>query len=118
MAAPSRIRWAVELREPSWLHDDVFEVLQRHGAALCVHDLLEDHPFLLTTDWTYVRFHGPDALVRKYYGAYGYRRLRRWVGRLDEVSAPTPDDYPYGPFGEKQRGRYVDSSEQVIRELS
>jgi aryl-alcohol dehydrogenase-like predicted oxidoreductase len=37
---------------------------------------------------------------------------------LDEVSAPTPDDYPYGPFGEKQRGRYVDSSEQVIRELS
>ena len=38
--------------------------------------------------------------------------------RLDDVSAPTPDDYPYGPFGEKQRGRYVDSSEQVIRELS
>jgi aryl-alcohol dehydrogenase-like predicted oxidoreductase len=38
--------------------------------------------------------------------------------RLDDVSAPTPDDYPYGPFGEKQRGRYVDSSEQVIVELS
>ena len=38
--------------------------------------------------------------------------------RLDEVSAPTPDDYPYGPFGDKQRGRYVDSSEQVISELS
>jgi aryl-alcohol dehydrogenase-like predicted oxidoreductase len=38
--------------------------------------------------------------------------------RLDDVSAPTPDDYPYGPFGEKQRGRYVDSSEQVIRELT
>lgn len=38
--------------------------------------------------------------------------------RLDDVSAPTPDDYPYGSFGEKQRGRYVDSSEQVIRELS
>jgi aryl-alcohol dehydrogenase-like predicted oxidoreductase len=38
--------------------------------------------------------------------------------RLDDVSAPTPDDYPYGPFGEKQRGRYVDSSEQVIAELT
>ena len=38
--------------------------------------------------------------------------------RLDDLSAPTPDDYPYGPFGEKQRGRYVDSSDQVIRELS
>ena len=37
---------------------------------------------------------------------------------LDDVSAPTPDDYPYGPFGEKQRGRYINSSEQVISELS
>ena len=36
---------------------------------------------------------------------------------LDEVSAPTPNDYPYGPFGEKQRGRYVDSSDQAIGEL-
>jgi uncharacterized protein YecE (DUF72 family) len=25
----------------------------RHRAALCVHDLLADHPFELTTDWTY-----------------------------------------------------------------
>jgi aldo/keto reductase family protein len=40
------------------------------------------------------------------------------TARLDEISAPTPNDYPYGPFGEKQRGRYVDSSEQVISELS
>ena len=56
---PTTMRWAVELRDPSWLHDDVFEVLRRHGAALCIHDLLADHPFELTTDWTYVRFHGP-----------------------------------------------------------
>lgn len=38
--------------------------------------------------------------------------------RLTDVSAPTPNDYPYGPFGIKQRGRYVDSSDQVIRELT
>jgi aryl-alcohol dehydrogenase-like predicted oxidoreductase len=36
---------------------------------------------------------------------------------LDEVSAPKPNDYPYGPFGVKQRDRYVDSSEQAIAEL-
>jgi aryl-alcohol dehydrogenase-like predicted oxidoreductase len=39
------------------------------------------------------------------------------TARLDEVSAPTPNDYPYGPFGVKQRDRYVDSSDQVIGEL-
>jgi aryl-alcohol dehydrogenase-like predicted oxidoreductase len=40
------------------------------------------------------------------------------TGRLDDVSAPTPNDYPYGPFGVKQRDRYVDSSDQAIRELT
>lgn len=43
--APRSIRWAVELREPSWLHDDVFDVLRRHNAALRIHDLAESHPF-------------------------------------------------------------------------
>ena len=38
--------------------------------------------------------------------------------RLDDVSAPTSNDYPYGPFGVKQRDRYVDSSDQAIRELT
>ena len=55
-------------------------MLRRHGAALCIHDLLADHPWELTTDWTYVRFHGPDALDQPYHGAYGGRRLWR-VGR-------------------------------------
>ena len=32
--APRSMRWAVELRDPSWLHDDVFELLHRYDAAL------------------------------------------------------------------------------------
>jgi aryl-alcohol dehydrogenase-like predicted oxidoreductase len=39
------------------------------------------------------------------------------TARLDTVSAPVSNDYPYGPFGMKQRDRYVDSSDQVIGEL-
>jgi uncharacterized protein YecE (DUF72 family) len=93
--APPTTRWAVEVRERSWLHDEIYDVLARHHAALCVHDLLEDHPFVLTTDWTYLRFHGPDALVRKYYGAYGYRRLRQWATRLSDVLDSGRDVYCY-----------------------
>ena len=98
--APTTMRWAVELREPSWLHDDVFEVLRRHGAALCIHDLLERHPWERTADWTYVRFHGPDALVRKYWGRYGPDRLRgpadrmrRWLDEGIDVHAYFNNDY-------------------------
>ncbi len=39
------------------------------------------------------------------------------ISQLDAVSAPTPDEYPYGRFGSLQRDRYIDSSEQALREL-
>jgi uncharacterized protein YecE (DUF72 family) len=94
-AAPTTMRWAVELREPSWVHDDVFEVLRRHGAALCLHDLLPDHPVEFTTDWTYVRFHGPDAIVRPYQGRYGTERLRSWAERLGPVLERGDDVHAY-----------------------
>jgi uncharacterized protein YecE (DUF72 family) len=80
--APSSMRWAVELRDPSWLRDEVYDVLARHRAALCIHDLLADHPWVRTTDWTYVRFHGPHAREEKYVGRYTGRRLWRTADRL------------------------------------
>jgi uncharacterized protein YecE (DUF72 family) len=81
-ATPPDLQWAVEVRDASWLHDDVYATLQRHGAALCIHDLLPDHPWVRTTDWTYLRFHGPDASAHAYHGRYTGRRLRAVVKRL------------------------------------
>lgn len=93
--APPDIRWAVELRDPSWVHDDVFAVLERHGAALCLHDLLPDHPWVLTTTWTYVRFHGPRALEQPYHGAYGARRLAPVATRLGAWMEEGVDVFAY-----------------------
>jgi aryl-alcohol dehydrogenase-like predicted oxidoreductase len=39
------------------------------------------------------------------------------TSELDKVSAPTPDEYPYGRFGSLQRDRYIHSSDQALREL-
>ena len=93
--APKDLRWAVELRDESWVHDDVFAVLERHGAALCIHDLLDNHPWIRTTDWTYVRFHGPDAINVPYNGLYGAQRLEPTAARLDEWLAEGCDAYAY-----------------------
>jgi uncharacterized protein YecE (DUF72 family) len=74
---PDDIRCSFELRDPSWLHQDVFDALARHDVALCLHDLIAEHPLVLTTDWTYVRYHGPDALNHPYDGRYGPERMAR-----------------------------------------
>ncbi|MDY6825422.1 MAG: hypothetical protein SWH68_16740 [Thermodesulfobacteriota bacterium] len=38
-------------------------MLRRYGAALCIHDMIENHPAEVTTDWTYLRFHGNNGGV-------------------------------------------------------
>ena len=94
-AAPKELRWAVELRDQSWVDDEVFAVLARHGAALCIHDLLPDHPWVRTADWAYVRFHGPNAIEEPYNGRYGGRRLARPAARLTEWLDAECDVYAY-----------------------
>lgn len=114
--APRHVRWAVEVRHESWLHDEVLDVLARHGAALCVHDLLPGHPWVRTTDWAYVRFHGTDAPGHPYAGSYGGRRLRpvaeRLTGWLDEGC----DVYAY--FNNDIGGAAVGDAEWLRARLS
>ncbi|MBX3286364.1 MAG: DUF72 domain-containing protein [Acidimicrobiales bacterium] len=114
-AAPRSIRWAVELRDASWLHADTYRVLERHGAALCIHDLLPDHPFERTADWTYLRFHGPDALHHPYAGAYTGRRLRRPAERLQAWLGQGADVYAY--FNNDQGAHAWDDAHWLDRRL-
>jgi uncharacterized protein YecE (DUF72 family) len=107
-ALPGERRWAVELRDPSWVHDDVLEVLARHEVALCIHDLIEDHPWELTTDWTYLRFHGPAARSAPYQGRYTGRRLWRVADRLEGWLADGCDVFAY--FNNDEVGHAVEDA--------
>jgi uncharacterized protein YecE (DUF72 family) len=88
--APKRHRWAVEMRDESWLCDEVYRVLESHGAALVIHDLLPKHPRVLTTDWTYLRFHGVD-----YGGHYSHQMLRASANRVQDWLAGGTDVFAY-----------------------
>jgi uncharacterized protein YecE (DUF72 family) len=114
-ATPPDRRWAIELRDPSWIHDDVFSTLQKHGAALCLHDLLPDLPRVRTTDWTYVRLHGPRALAEPYHGRYGSRRLRALAGELREAMTAGDDAYVY--FNNDQEAAAPRDALWLAREL-
>lgn len=114
-AAPATRRWAFEFREPSWLDDEVFATLRRHGAALCVHDLIADHPLELTADWTYVRFHGPQALERAYQGRYGAAALEPVASRLESWLDQGCDVYAY--FNNDDSGYAVDDARWLAQRL-
>jgi uncharacterized protein YecE (DUF72 family) len=83
-------RWSVEFRDADWLHDEVFDVLRRHGAALCIHDMIPGHPRELTADWTYLRFHGDH-----YTGSYSPQYLAAEARRISTLLEHGHDVYAY-----------------------
>ena len=60
-----------------------------------MHDLLDDHPWVRTTDWSYVRFHGPSATTHAYLGRYGPVRLGQAAARLERWLEEGVDVYAY-----------------------
>jgi uncharacterized protein YecE (DUF72 family) len=58
---PGDMRHAFEFRHASWLHDEVYASLEKHGAALC---LAESEklvvPNVVTADFVYARLRKPD----------------------------------------------------------
>jgi len=109
-AAPSTMRWAVEFRDPSWLCEPVYEVLRSHGAALCIHDMIQDHPRVVTTSWTYLRFHGTHHA-----GDYDRRSLTVEAGRIGGLLEQGLDVYAY--FNNDGGGHALHNAED-LREMT
>lgn len=84
---PDWIRIAVEMRHPSWDDPAVYDLLGRHGAAYVVMSGPR-LPCVLraTTDFVYVRMHGPDTATM-YAGSYTADDLRWWAERIREWRA-------------------------------
>lgn len=89
---PSTRRWAVEFRHPSWLVEATFALLSRYNVALCIHDLLPDHPRPVTAPFVYLRFHGTD---QRYGGNYPDNLLHDWADRLRGWHADALDVFAY-----------------------
>lgn len=84
-ALPSRHRYAFELRDPRWHTPTVYRLLERAGAAFCAYDLAGFHsPVVVTTDFAYVRLHGPGGA---YHGSYSRAALRTWARRIGAWSS-------------------------------
>lgn len=82
-----------EFRHDSWYEQDVYDLLSRHKAALCIHDMAgRFSPRVVTSPITYVRFHG---VVGKYEGSYSTETLREWAVWVKEQAAAGLGVYAY-----------------------
>lgn len=72
---PDDTRSAFEFRHRSWFEEDVYELLQAHGCALCIADSDPENvpPVVATADWGYLRLRRED---------YNGTDLQQWADRI------------------------------------
>ena len=112
---PNDYRFAVEFRDPSWLRENSLNLLSRYEVAYTI----VDEPLLppelhVTTDFSYVRWHGRG--VNPWYN-YHYSRegLEPWKDKLNELSDKV--DVIYGYFNNHFHGYAVHNCLQVLEIL-
>jgi uncharacterized protein YecE (DUF72 family) len=67
---------AIEFRDPTWYVDEVFDLLSRYRAALCLHDMAGSPTGRrLVGPFVYLRLHGPQ----RYAGRYSDHALESWA---------------------------------------
>lgn len=107
-ATPNDYRWCVEFRDSRWFTDEVFDILKKHNTALCLHDMIDDHPQVITAGWTYLRFHGDH-----YTGSYNHQALTACARQVHEYKQKGMDVYIY--FNNDEAGHAVNNALDLKR---
>ncbi len=81
---PPGYRYTIEFRHPSWLNDDIYNLLKSYNVALCINDFgKREMAPVMTADFGYIRFHGPTG---HYGGSYDDATLKMWAERIAKES--------------------------------
>jgi uncharacterized protein YecE (DUF72 family) len=103
---PEGYRFVFEFRDASWFDERAYEMLAAHGAAFCIYDLGGRlAPREVTTDWVYVRLHGPDGA---YQGKYDVEALAGWMDAFSTWTGQGKEVYCF--FDNDERGYAVQNA--------
>jgi len=90
---PEEMKHVIEFRHQSWLTEEVFEILHKYRAGLCVFDMPSfTCPLLATADFAYIRFHGSEDLYSSYYSD---EELADWAQRIADLAVNLDTVYIY-----------------------
>ncbi|MEW6443276.1 MAG: DUF72 domain-containing protein [bacterium] len=77
---PEGLRYAFEFRDPSWFDPRVYDLLRKRNGAFCIYELAgKRSPEVITSDFVYLRLHGPDGAYQGRYGTQGLSGLAKTV---------------------------------------
>jgi uncharacterized protein YecE (DUF72 family) len=110
---PGNVRPVFEFRDRSWWNETVYRLLEGAGAAFCIYHLAGTlSPKEITSDFVYVRLHGPGD---SYEGLYDKQALAGWAGAASSWAESGKDVYIY--FDNDQNG-YAPRNAVQLRDMT
>lgn len=112
---PTHVRFAVEFRDPSWLREETWALLEKYRVAYTI----VDEPLLpseihATSNIAYFRWHGHGT--RPWYNyRYQIEELEPWIPKINETAGKVEKIYGY--FNNHYHGYAVENCLQVLEML-
>jgi uncharacterized protein YecE (DUF72 family) len=96
---PREYKYTFEFRDPSWFKEETYDILRNNNAAFCMYDFDRRlSPKIITSDFIYIRLHGPEG---KYRGEYSRQNLTGWAGVFSSWAKQGKEIYCYFDNDEK-----------------
>ncbi|MCX8034345.1 MAG: DUF72 domain-containing protein [Thermodesulfovibrio sp.] len=76
-----KFKYAIEVRNKTFIDDRFFQILQKENIAFCIADSAGRYPYheAITTDFVYIRLHGSKRL---YASEYTEEELLEWMRKI------------------------------------
>ena len=91
---PEKLKYCFEFRNPTWINNDVIELLKQFNIAFCIYDLAGySTEKIVTADFIYIRLHG--AGEEAYIGNYDTKALTNWSSFIVDQAKKGKEIYCY-----------------------
>lgn len=109
---PDGYRYTFEFRDPTWFGEETENILAEAGIAFCIYDFEgRQSPHAITSDFVYIRLHGPDGAYR---GKYNEKSLSQWANLMSSWADEKREIFCY--FDNDEAG-YAAQNALKLREL-
>lgn len=107
---PEGHRYTFELRNATWFKEETYALLRKHNAAFCIYDFnFRQSPRITTTDFVYIRLHGPG---KAYHDPYDKETLKGWRDRISSWLEEDKQIYCY--FDNTYRGYAWENAKKLL----
>lgn len=106
-------RYAIEFRNGSWMDDSVFQILADNNAAFVFSQTPKwPSEMLVTTDFGYLRFHGPKEFAMS---KYSEEDLKAYAARIKKLTDKANTFYIY--FNNSYQAYAVQNAQSLLQYL-